>query len=359
MTIIKPISACTFFLALATPVFCVDYVVQIACYYFPESGAETYEYLKNPDSTPVTSTADFDTTKRVYRLASGESEKFEDSCRNQLKPEKKALSKIMAIAHQTSKITGDWLGIHYNILDVNHEARQKVYKEVLKVYDTLEHDITFENDITANDQSDSETKAFLDHLKTIISEDTPRDSMISHAILVDFPREDVTVLDNDKPIYVQSKAIAKNLLEGTTKRYSGRDEVNYSREPFRLIEEAVLRKFPDMDKLTLRKNIGKALHTRMQGYEMPSLLRLINHFLHHNTNSENVINTNQDGRGTHTFNVVGDKLHITSIMNFKVELTTPFTMRIGVVVSERAVIMDLAKGTFSPEIITLTKFDYL
>lgn len=339
------------------PSFAVAYDVAVACYFHAEP-RPSYEFLKDSDGTMKYVSARFDAQKAAHLVQPGMRQQLENECAEQLALKDKSLHEIKGTTKIAQKSSFGLIGIHIDILNEDHEQEEQTRKDANEVFEKLDEDVEFDNDITAGDQTDSETKKFLQRISAIDSLEVPIEQFISTNTAVDFPRDDIKVKVDGTTIYEQVRRVAKNLLKGTETRHDNQ-EILYSTEPFQLMEKQLLENNPNLDRLKLRKNLARALHTRSQGYEAPSLLYLMGQIAEHNTQPERLVfSVNEGGRALHEFDVKGSTLVLNSFMDYKINTAMPYNLKIGIFTAERVVEMDMETGKFSTEKFSLFKFSF-
>lgn len=328
--------------------------VIVACYYHKDNTSKlTYLYLTNEVGVKTGYTAQYDSNWKAYMLPHAQYKEAKLGCKQLLNKQGSTLVKLMAVSESTLRLSGGLLGTHYNLLDSDPDLSGEELKEAKRIFASLNDFESFEHDLDWN--SDAETRIYVEMINSINDPNTDKMQFISHNAQVDIPRSNIKILINNYLTYEQKNKISTHVIDNITSIYNDKNEFKYSLDVFNVIEEATIIKQPDI--LKRRKNIGQALHSRMQSYEFPAQLYLSNFFNDPNKSDLVFSIGNLSGeRISITIKINNNQLILINEMTYEIAVIIGGdAVPIGLVDSQRTVTLDMTTGKFSKEIMVLSK----
>ncbi len=308
-----------------------QYDIKIACYY----ANSQYVYLADASNKILTYKAYFNNSS--YSLVRGTIVGTQNACQKML-GEAKTLTKVMAVNATTSSLSGDYLGSHYNLGDVKTDALIAKYKARLGKIDAFK-----DFSISISFTEDQDSRNFLRQIENIIDPSADEKEYVNHNMIVDLPRSDTDIFDEQNRIYHQRIG----MIEIRNRSLNQVTQNSYSVEPFKLIAQLALEKNPSLNILSLRKGIAKALFTRMQGFWAPALLKVSSYIF---KDPDDIAEVQvKAGRSLNNLKLKGQRLEIESTQTLFVKILTEdgaLEPPIGQIKVIRNSAIDLSVGEF-------------
>lgn len=322
-----------------------EYQVKVACEYKKtKQSAPSYEYLKTPDGkNDLMIKAFFNEIN--YEIPVLQHQELANKC-------KEWTGKQNLIFTAMNASIDSMFAKFYPLKEIGHSDTVKAFSKAKKIYEYYPNtEIVIDNIL---DVPDKQSKDFFTMLDTVADEreNIPAEFFLSDNVRKDFPRDDLSILDKESNILYQQSSGKVRIREQAPKTYDATQKINYSLEPFNILEKEI-NKNDEYKTPLLRKFIGTVFHTRMQGFEQPGLVNIINRL---NIDPSIMINVDKGTRAKHSIKIIDSNLHVKTEFDYSIVfINGTDRYSLGSIKSERSVTLDLNTGKFGPEKITLTK----